>query len=567
MDEILLPEKMEVSDKMFLSELEPWMSIETTWAYQQMMGRTEKIKAWFTGNQFGKNTLTVKQYIARIAGIWPVEELNMRPNIEYRTLRFCCDVLPNSPDRPDGNTIYPVFLKYLPPSWIKQRPTSKNANMVLIDPQGGNDIYFEFVSYSQELTRQAGVQRFSIWIDEHCSWSFFEEQLPRLVASDGDIIITMTPATAGIGWQYEEIMEKAGTIIRTPAEVKRWNEYFQTNVPLIEKTGLDDNIVVCMAATQDNPLYKQVVHKINTRQIQQIQKGEHPVIQKIEDFKPVTVEAYIADRYSLYKDDETLNIRQYGIFEQVSGVIFKDFNRKIHVIREQSYFGERGIPFEWSHFRGWDYHSTNDEYIGFIALSPDNEAFIYDELVLDPSRYLLLEITRMVAEMGKDYKYKLNKIDPLANEKKLDSGYSITEDINRYFQQHTKDGVGTGGYWEPWDTKGTRGRESVKERLKNSLLCGKPFNNHQIKYGEKVTLPTLWVLDSCVNTIECLKNWRLEEWKNRTRLEEKEKKETPQQRFSHKNMIWECLMKESSFRPPVVYEARPRKTASNYMRR
>ena len=84
--------------------------------------------------------------------------------------------------------------------------------MIIYDPFGGPDIIVEFVSYNQSVQAMAGVQRASIWCDEACSPDFYEEQLPRLIAEDGDIIFTYTPADRS-SWLFDEFFDRAREIL------------------------------------------------------------------------------------------------------------------------------------------------------------------------------------------------------------------------------------------------------------------------------------------------------------------------------------------------------------------
>ena len=86
--------------------------------------------------------------------------------------------------------------------------------------------------------------------------------------------------------------------------------------------------------------------------------------------------------------------------------------------------------------------------------------------------------------------------------------------------------------------------------------------------GKVVNVPTLWILSNCRVSIDYMKNWRLEEWTDRTKLETKEMKETPMQRYSHQNMVWEALFKEEGFKGRHTNTVlQPRNTAGQYGRR
>jgi hypothetical protein len=534
-----------------LQNAEEWagfFKIITTPTFVKFLSRPEKTIGFFTGNQWGKNVNIMKQYLVRWMGKHPVESKNLRPWTKIRTYRFCAENLPNDKDeeKASKNTIYPVLKEMIPKRMIKKDITQRSATMTLCDPiQGGPDFYIEFVSYGQELQSQAGVQRASIYIDENCPLSFFEEQLPRLLASDGDIIIGMTPALGQVTWQFERIYEEAGTVIRTELVRQRYKTRFNEDFPEIQHNeGKDRDMCVFMAATDDNPFYDQLVYQKNLSEVSLIKAGKHPVYKNIKEYKVITKDEYIKSKLKIL-DAEEEDVRRYGIFRQVAGRIFKDFEESIHKLKNDAF--PEGIPHAWTHARGIDYHPHVDWHFGAMALSPHDEAFIYDELKISPEHYVTEQIGRMIAHKCKDYKYILSKIDPLASETQTNTGLSTVDDLNRLFHEFKRDGIGTGGYWTTWDTKSTRGREEIRKRLKNARLCGRPFNNRQIVMGREVYLPTLWILPNCKGMVEYMKNWRLDEWSDRSKLETKEIKESPMQRFSHYMMVIEALFKEQSF--------------------
>jgi hypothetical protein len=346
--------------------------------------------------------------------------------------------------------------------------------------------------------------------------------------------------------------------------VRRIKKRYGEDVPEVQVTGNKTDIAVFMAATDDNPYYHQLVKDKNEKELKLIQDGRHPTLKDIKMFVPIKVGEYIKGKLGIL-DEETEDVRRYGIFRQVSGRIFKDFDVGIHVIDDRHYFPD-GIPHGYVHARGIDYHEHVPWHVGFIAISPQDEAFIYDEVVMSPEKNVTLSIAREIGNKSKDYKYAYSKIDPLAAKKQVNTGLSTIDDLNRIFYEFKREGFTTGGYWSSWDSKSTRGREEIRKRLKNARLCGKPFNNRTTIGGREMNLPTLWILPNCRTTIDQMKNWRLEEWSDRTKLETKEMKETPMQRFSHMNTVWECLFKEQGFKARVESSIAPRRTIDQYGR-
>ena len=468
-----------------------------------------------TGNQAGKNASIIENYILRIRGEHPIKKKNMTPETPIRVLRFASEKLPTESEGMGevSNTVYPQLKKFLPPSMIKKDITARRPALTLKPPQGGDDIIIEFTSYNQELQTQAGHQRWSVYLDEESPRGFYEEQIPRLLAasssgSGGDIIIGLTPAEK-INWIYEDIYNRAGIFYYSDSIIEYLKQKDGTKLERIEYLNRDHKIAVIRAATDDNPTL---------------------------DIKA------IEEKMSAYDDEATMEIRRYGIFHQISGVIHKAFDPRIHVINKNRYF-EDGIPHEWLHTRGVDFHEHTNWACGWMVLSNQNEAFIYNEYNPSPDRMVTLEIAKQVAIKSEDYKYSINLVDPRMAIKQTNTGFTPLDDFNRVFHEFKRNGIGTGGYWQTWDTKNLKGRDAIKERFLNSRLVGKPFNNRIVRDGIESYLPTLWILDNCLETIKGFKNWAWEQWSNTEALLTKEEKNKPQDRFSHFPITFECLFK------------------------
>ena len=67
------------------------------------------------------------------------------------------------------------------------------------------------------------------------------------------------------------------------------------------------------------------------------------------------------------------------------------------------------------------------------SVSPENEVFIWGEFNPSPERLTIREIARETAKLGKDYKFRLNIVDPLAKATKLNN-ITACDDLNRAFR-------------------------------------------------------------------------------------------------------------------------------------
>jgi hypothetical protein len=457
-----------------------------------------------------------------------------------RIFRFASENLPTEKETIAGdseqsaeikNAQYPEFKKWLPPFLIKKDITVRNPAITIIDPNvnmrfgdleyTGADIIVEFVSYSQQVQAGAGVQRMSCWCDEHAPFDFYEEQVPRLIAEDGDLIFSVTPAM-GMSWEYDQIFEKAKLYIRTDAICRFYKDFENKKVANIEVTDSSKNIAVIQAATDDNPTLS---------------------LQVIEEMY-----GDIAD-----PDGTVIPTRRYGIFKQAIGRIFKDFNYRVHIIDPKKYKLTSKVISEWVKGRTFDYHPANPHAIIWVALSPFDEAFVYMEWGPSPDKMVIEEVAKGLVEKSGDDKFIVDLVDPLIKGTRTKDDRGRMKDgleiLNRKLMDLKHDGKGSGGYFNVFSTKGTEGRDEIKKRLKNALKCKKPFNNEVTVNGVPRQLPTLWIFNECRQTARSLKHWSMETWANNRQLVTKDRKETPQQRHSHYCTALEGLFKERRFRP------------------
>jgi hypothetical protein len=463
---------------------------------------------------------------------------------DSKKIRLCSETLPGDKETisVDGtetaetkNTVYPELKKWLPPYLIKRDITFRNPAMIVFDPYSGlelngttnkaSDIVFDFVSYSQAIQAGAGVQRMSIFMDEEPPKDFWDEQIPRLLAEDGDILLGLTPAHQ-MTWTYDDLYERAAVYFRTEVVCDYLNSVEKDrNYKQIELTTSKKPIGVLQAATDDNPTLSK------------------PVIEQM---------------FSAIDDPDILATRRYGIHRQVSGRIFKSFDYRVHFIDFDKYFVD-GMFHDWNHYRMIDYHPHNKWACVWMSVSPQNEAFIWGEWSPDPERVITRSIVNEMALLSTDYKFMFNLIDPLADATQTNTGTSTIDDLNSLFMELKGEGICTGGYWQAWDSKGTRGREVVRERLKNASDCERPFNNKVQYQGISRHVPTLWISNRCVETGKSLKQWRLESRMRSASNVDKDRKEIPAQKWSHYSTAIEAAFKDKRLRAPLtVYKSRPK---------
>jgi hypothetical protein len=120
--------------------------------------------------------------------------------------------------------------------------------------------------------------------------------------------------------------------------------------------------------------------------------------------------------------------RRYGIHRQVSGRIFKSFDYRIHLVNLDEYFPD-GIFRDYHHYRMVDYHPHNKWACSWLSVSPQNEAFVWQEFSPDPEKMITRSIANEIALLSGQFKYKVNLIDPLAEQVQTNTGTTTVEDL------------------------------------------------------------------------------------------------------------------------------------------
>lgn len=466
-----------------------------------------------------------------------------------RKIRICAEILPGDKESASKdstisietkNTVYPELKYWMPQDLIKRDITFRNPAMILHDPLAGfeingtinkgDDIIVDFMGYKQTIQAGAGVQRMSIYVDEEPPKDFWDEQLVRLLHEDGDLIIGLTPAEA-MTWTYDEIFERAKVYFRT----KKVCEFLNKNekdreYEQLEITDSDQPIAVIQSATDDNPtLSPQVIEEL----------------------------------FTSVDDPDVMATRRFGVHRQISGRIYKSFDYRVHYVNFGEYFPD-GIFEKYNHYRMIDYHPHNPWACCWLSLSPYNEAFVWHEFSPNPERMITRSIANEIALIEGSFRYRLNLIDPLAEQTQTNTGTTTTEDLNDAFLDLSREGICRRTFWESFDTKGTRGREVVRERLNNAIKCRRPFNNFVEDERGKRYLPTIWISKQCPETARSLKQWRLESWSRAYNNTEKDRKETPAQKWSHYCTAIEALFKDVRVKPPLLRKPRMPKQAPRY---
>jgi hypothetical protein len=435
------------------------------------------------GNQGGGTATAMFDMSLRLLGMHPVKERN-RIEAPIRCVSKC---LPKNEDD-EENQQYVEFKKMFPPELIVKDITFRTNNLVLRDSNGGKDRKVEFMSKKQEIDAFMSVQRQTLYQDEEIEKQKWDENQMRLLAYDGDTNLTLTPVR-GLDWTYDQIWCRAKRIHRSPVIAHRFG------FPLVEEFDRESDIEVFCWATDDNPI---------------MDKG---AIERI------------FSEFDDNLDADEIAMRRYGVFRQVSGRIYKEFDTNIHVIPWEHIWDAKLFGTFW-HYRMVDYHQSKPWYISWVAVTPQHEWFVWNEVCDRADTDEMRD--RIKAESLLPEYDEFNRrtlFDPLARE-----AQSNTTNSESMFD-HIQKGPHGLRMCEVADTKNQQARNNIIRRLRNSLYCEVPFNNEapdDVIVNDprhEGYLPTIWFFDTCRGHIEHFRNWRTIEYKQEhTRAEKDEKR-------------------------------------------
>lgn len=161
----------------------------------------KKKKLYIGGNRSGKTTGGVCEAIWRATNRHPFRpDLNALGPTRGRVIAV--DFI-NGVEK----IIFPQYKQWIYPSALRGGSWDTAYDKLLRTLHFSNGSTIEFMSYDQDLDKFAGTSRHWVHFDEEPPQSIYIENMARLIDTDGDFWITMTPVE-GMTWVYDDLYEK-----------------------------------------------------------------------------------------------------------------------------------------------------------------------------------------------------------------------------------------------------------------------------------------------------------------------------------------------------------------------
>lgn len=243
---------------------------------------------------------------------------------------------------------------------------------------------------------------------------------------------------------------------------------------------------------------------------------------------------HIVQMVAEYPEDER-QARVYGKFQHLVGLVYKQWDRRIHVIEPFAV-----DPRDFVVYHSLDPHPRNPDAGLWVAVDRKGRKFVVDEYYKKAT-----SVENMAFDIKKKHGlYRMDDtqwIDPSAMIEDQHQERSLSSMLDEYGLSYVE---------------GSKNRQAANARI------GEALDYTEIN-GEMVKAPELYVFANCQRFIYEIEHWRWQEWKGRTGMD-KDRKEQPVDKDDH---TLECIGR-ILWQEPTFYEmpaAVPRQNSTQTM--
>lgn len=205
-----------------------------------------------------------------------------------------------------------------------------------------------------------------------------------------------------------------------------------------------------------------------------------------------------------YPEDE-MQARAYGKFAHLIGLVFKQFDRNIHVIKPFNITDRDFIVYEYL-----DPHPRNPDAVMWVAVDKNGTKYVIDELFATPDN--TEDLATKIKKKASQYRIGGRWADPwiFNKDQHIDNDQNLADKLSEY-----------GLTYLP----APKQRTASDKRIKDAL-------NYQ-RVGDHIQRPPeLYIFDNCERTIWEFEHYRWDEWTGKTGYN-KNKKEKPVDKDDH----------------------------------
>ena len=437
---------------------------EPTIIAEQFHASPAKTRFLAGGNRASKTFTHIIDYASQFIGEAPLSVAERVPKWRLdptRRLRFCMGDYPNS----FMKVIWPYIKQLIPELYIADVVKEGGRIKAITNHKGG---FIEFMQYDQDVTKFAGSSRHSIGYDEEPPEDIRDENLMRIVDTDGEETFSLTPVSGAMKYLYDKLFLKRGR------EVERMYDFILEDGRLVdvvpgplrdvEVPGGDPDIHCFFACIFDNPA--------------------------------LTKEACIRILSKFPKEE--MIVRGKGHFLFLSGLVYKEYSDNTHLVEPFDDWWLGPNARDYTLYVAIDPHPRTPHAVLFMVARRDGLVFVVDELFAE------LDAAGLASAILDKCRGKVPEvilIDPLAYTPDPSSKSCLTYDLIE------------AGLNNPAPIPAPRDKSHGILKVRQALR------------GEEGRGPTLYVTSNCTRFRYEITHWAWDEWRKDVRNTKGEKQE------------------------------------------
>lgn len=222
-------------------------------------------------------------------------------------------------------------------------------------------------------------------------------------------------------------------------------------------------------------------------------------------------------------DEDEKQARIFGRFQHLVGMVFKNWNRKVHVIKPFLI-----KPQDFTVYEYLDPHPRKPDAVNWFAVDKNGTRFLIDEMF--KSVVGDEELAYKIKNKASQFRIEGRFADPkLFEEDQHNENVSLASKLNKY-----------GLYYQP----ATKNRATADRRIRDAL-------SYTEVNGVIIKAPEFYVFDTCKHSIWEIEHYRWDNWTGKT-ADKKDPKPKPIDKDDHHvENIGRFLVKEHSFIPYI----------------
>lgn len=210
----------------------------------------------------------------------------------------------------------------------------------------------------------------------------------------------------------------------------------------------------------------------------------------------------IVKMLSQYSEEDILP-RAFAKFQHLTGLVFKEFNKDVHVIKPFS-IDRRN----YTVIHSLDPHPRNEDAVTWLAVDREGNKYVIDELY---GHYTTEELAYRIKQKDQEYGVERRLIDPSAMIKDQHTNLSLVDRLAKY---------GVGNY-----------QPGSKKRSEAIRLMHDSF--YYKREGDKfIVAPKIHIFDTCSRLKWEIEHWQYQEYVGKS-AELKDRSEKPQDKDDH----------------------------------